>query len=69
MTSFIIYSPNIILFNFGACSNSNTLNETALSFEVTQAEKNIVKSDGSTYSPISASSALNDGQKTKFNLI
>lgn len=34
MTSFNIYSPKIILCNFGVWSNSNTLNDTALSFDV-----------------------------------
>lgn len=41
ITSFIIYSPKIILCNLGACSNSRTVRVTALSFDVTHAEKNI----------------------------
>lgn len=38
ITSLRIYSPKIILCNFGACSNSNTLNDTALSFDVIHEE-------------------------------
>ena len=41
MTSFNIYSPKIILCSLGACSNSKTLKETALSFDVVHAAKNI----------------------------
>lgn len=48
ITSFIIYSPNIILCNFGACSNSRTLKLTALSFDVIQAEKNIYEKNDSS---------------------
>lgn len=48
ITSFNIYSPNIILCNFGACSNSRTLRLTALSFDVIQAEKNIYEKNDSS---------------------
>lgn len=41
MTSFKIYSPKIMLWSLGACSNSKTLKETALSFDVVHAAKNI----------------------------
>lgn len=50
MTSFNIYSPNIILCNFGVWSNSNTLNDTALSFDVIAAEYSIVEKYDSSIS-------------------